>query len=525
MRPQPPFPSTPFTSLLLPPPTNSPPSPTNLSAADTLTALSRQNTYLQRTLQALLDAQSAGLLAGLGQARSNPSSPQSQRHQRYKDDPSEGKYTDSPAPTSSRSPSQSSTRSSVDSTRQTYPTESVRRSKAGGISLQAARTGIQRTLHSLASLKTSESQALSSQLSTCSSTLSAITAASKKRRGIDAAIKKIEEDPSTGRAATQKLSEQEQGLESEIQALEERLAELKASLRIVKTRRVEGENKLDGRLSSWQHAKSELDKRIREEFLRRPPSRSSRAGLGTDRLAASTRPSGSRTPTPTRSREGRSDVGSPKGVESSVWDLPVERRTLELVRQEVEREVEGLKGRIEGVEEEGEACEVGAEVWGRCVKVVGGVEDTLKRSLGWVGEGGEVPGKGGMQVVLKEMGKAIEVLDGELRQAEEKEWKLLVCAIGAEGEALRLGREMLLAAVEEAGKMDGIERRRSQVDRGEENGEAREMDNFGSSHMEPALDNGTSGAADMVELARGAEVETDEDEGPGEDLLISRHES
>ena len=529
MRPQPPITSTPYTSLLLPPPPGSPPTNPQLSPADVITYVNRQTLHAQNSLQALLDAQSAGLLAGLGQSPSSPQSPkaQRQRQRQYKHDSRRERYTDSPTPTTSRSVSSSSTTSSA---RQTPGATAPTIPKKGGLSLHAARTGIHSNLTFLAQLKARESGALSTQLTQQETDLAAITAAKAKENGIETAIAQIEAHETTGRVAVQKLEAQEKELEGEVYALEERLAELRANLRVIKAKRTESENKLEGRLSSWRHAKAEVEKRMQEEFLKRPRSRILKASLGKPRAEDQGR---SRTPTPSGSRNGGSDVGK----EASVWDLPLERRTVQLVREELEGDIVSLKGRIESVEEERGACEAGVGVWGRCVGVVEGVERTLKGILegsgGGGGDGGSEDGntEGGMRTVLREMDGAIEILDREERMAEEKEWNLLVCAIGAELEALKLGREMLVGAVEQVGKM-GVGKGEvesaqggEEVDTNADVGVAtrsRGMDEHDLSDLQQGEGGGRSAVADLAELERGGEGETDEDDGPGEDLLFSR---
>lgn len=52
----------------------------------------------------------------------------------------------------------------------------------------------------------------------------------------------------------------------------------------------------------------------------------------------------------------------------------------------------------------------------------------------------------GMMDVLSSMDKTMQLLERRLQEADEKDWKLSLCCMGAEFEAFREGREMLLEA-------------------------------------------------------------------------------
>jgi hypothetical protein len=128
-------------------------------------------------------------------------------------------------------------------------------------------------------------------------------------------------------------------------------------------------------------------------------------------------------------------------------------------------EVKVLEGRMDEASAEGEACMEGAESWKGVVRAVVKVEGALRKEVGRLNgaahdegmrresmssNGSGTPARGdvgtaeeGMEGVLRQMTIAMKELDEALQHAEEKGWTLLMCAIGAEVEALREGREML----------------------------------------------------------------------------------
>lgn len=133
-------------------------------------------------------------------------------------------------------------------------------------------------------------------------------------------------------------------------------------------------------------------------------------------------------------------MGDERGLEA----LPVRRRTLEMAREWVEREVGVLEGRRGEVAGEAEAVGEGSVVWNSVVGVVGGFEDRLRRVM--KGEGvGDV---GVLEGQIGDMKEVIGELEGSYNIAVEKGWNLLVCAVGAELEAFKEGEAMLRGALE-----------------------------------------------------------------------------
>ncbi|MCJ1406775.1 hypothetical protein MMC19_000843 [Ptychographa xylographoides] len=488
---------------------------------DTLHAVRRQTAHLQRSLQALLDAQSAGLITGLGgqaqdeviipseQTRvptllevdtkaqgnlqvpysdredgeetasesststtrksfiSHPLSPRGGKQEDVKigknirsdasatlDKNSAIRFTD--IPSSYPRAYSPNTQRSLPLTRPLKAKRPPKTSAPPPISLRKARAGILSNLHHLSSLKAHESQILTVQLSGYTRTISDLDVIEAKKAGIVKHISAIEADPQDGRDVVEALEAEERDVQREIGKMEERLSEMRARLERVRRERDTKMNGLEARLSSWRGQLEELDKTITNEYL--DPYRGKRQG-------------------------GRGKRGALLGKEN-VWALPLNRRTLALVRESVEDEKASIEARIRAVEREEEACSAGVNVWAECVGAVEGVEGRLKFELGGMGSpssegwdrrhsatGLEEDGAGasvrakeerGLEGLLQHMATVISTLSRSLQLAEEQDWKLLVCAVGAELEALREGREMLVAALEQSGLMGDLDGRRPQ---------------------------------------------------------------
>ena len=406
-------------------------------------AVARQATYVQQKLQQLLDAQSLGLLSGLGQESQQDISPSSERSS----EPS--------IRTPSRSPPgpirlSSSPPVSPPSFRQQNTDRST-------VSLSTARSSIHRALLQLSELKASESSALDNQQETLLTFLSSLDSLTTKRKGIEQSIKDIEakhSDQATSRASEDSASEhsstpvpgslkdEEARLSSEIHSLETRLYEVKARLSHIRRLRQERENRLAARLSSWRGALADVEKSIHRNVLE---------GRGLEGLYPFLRHSG-RT-----KREGQ-----------GVWSLPRERRTVELVKEEVEGKAEEVAKRKQSVEREEKACVEGAHAWKGVLGKVKAVEQMMGKEMRGLGnrtsskekEPSDRPdaAREGMQGVIELMTQTIGELDEELVKAERNGWNPLVCAIGAEAEALKQGKNMLIDALGGAGALSGSSR-------------------------------------------------------------------
>ncbi|KAI4149978.1 MAG: hypothetical protein LQ340_004328 [Diploschistes diacapsis] len=402
------------------------------SPSDTLSAVSRQMSYVQQELQELLDAQSTGLLLGLGKEPLEEPVLANQK----------------PAWVSVRAPSWSPHGPTRLLSLPASPSALRRRGQdVPAMSLRKTRSSIHRALLQLSDLKASESSALAVQHESLITFLSLLENLASKKEGIENSIRNIEFDYS-GRALgpgrdTQPsnstspigLRDEEDRLSAEIHSFETRIYEMKARLAYVRRLRQAQDNKLAARVSSWKGALVEVDKSIQREVLQ---------GRGLEGVYPSLRSTGR------RKKDGQ-----------GVWALPHERRTTELVKEEVHGKAEEIAERRDGAEKEGRACAAGAKAWESILKKVEAVERKMSHemqmsSLSKTAEGeglvedASSEEDGHMKGVLSLMVLTIKDLGQELASAQRKGWNLLICAIGAELEALKEGRDMLLDAVQVA---------------------------------------------------------------------------
>ncbi|MCJ1233267.1 hypothetical protein MMC14_001222 [Varicellaria rhodocarpa] len=372
------------------------PRPSNLSASvptittnpdATLLALNRQITHLQQTLQHLLDAQSTGLLAGLGKGEDVSISLASRRSSKSGSD-----HTERPG-SKSRSPQRVS-----------------KISPPRHVSLHGARAGITKTLQELSTLSTQKTSLFESYLSSQTSFLKSLHSITKKRQGIATSINSINNDPHFGNSPIFALIAAETALDKEISESEEKVRILKAKRVAVKQEREQRENKLGAKLSSWQATADDLEKNVRDMILRSPPS-------------------------------GLEGTGS---RDKGVWALPQDRRTVEIVIEDTEEQKKALEKQIKEVEKEREACVSGGEIWTSVVKAVENVESGLREEMGKLGvAAAKSRQEGGMRKILALLDDAIAQVEIKADIAEDRDWSLLICCIGAELEALKEGREML----------------------------------------------------------------------------------
>lgn len=314
-------------------------------------------------------------------------------------------------------------------------------------------------------MKEQESTIFSSEIALRTYILDGITAVGAKKEGIQDTITAMESDPHTGRSAITALERQEREVEAEIVATENKLMELKTRLGTVKRIREERANKLEARLSSWQAALGEVERGAAERWL---------------------------------------DSGNRIRNKTGVYALPRQRRTLQMVREEVEVAKVEIEGSWKEVERERSACVEGAQMWEKVCRTVGEVETRLREEVGKdkCAEVDNGTDGSGMESMLAHLDTAISTLSAQLAVAESKDWKLLVCCIGAELEALREGKEMLESALVQSGMLGstgGVTVR--SAEREGRNGKAREP-------------------GDIIGVPRSE----DEDDGPGPELLISHLE-
>ena len=279
------------------------------------------------------------------------------------------------------------------------------------------------------------------------------------------------------------LKGEERTLDHEIQELESRLWEMKARHRHL-LQEIEGlDNSVQSKLSSYQSALMLVEKESRK-FLERPPIL------------------GNRTTTTT-----------------GLWALPVERRTLQMVREQYAEEQDVLKKLFDDVEAERGALEDGSGVWNEVIEEVNGVEKLLREEMHKmkapsVPENGNGSTIGGMMKILGHMSQARTRIASKLDISEARNWKLLVCCIGAELDAMSEGQTVLRGALEVAQRAGG-------EDYVSKNGNAPTTGTESVSPVDLSARLEELGKQDPAETRGIPDRSEDEDDGPGPDLLIS----
>lgn len=351
--------------------------------------LERQSKHIQQNLQTLIDAQSEGLLAGLAQQQP--------------DDTSDGSFT----PTSSkvgrsRSPS-------------TIPARQPVPKKIG---LKAARQGIFQSIYDLLKLREEEREILSSQTDERDNALHEIQGFTTRRSGLEESISNIHNNRDNQRA--KHLRDEARTLETDIYELETRLHEMKARHRHIVGQISHIENSVEAKLSSYTESLSLLEKDV-QTYLREPPVQ---------------------------------PLSQYINGQSTFYTLNPKRRTLEMAQEHWKSEQESLRGRQEEVDAEIMALEEGGGVWKQAIADISNFEKHLRASmrqyiqLDTVSHG-ESATESKAEVaagVVKDLEKVTQALEAHLELSESKDWKLLVCCLSAELEALRSAHELLLPA-------------------------------------------------------------------------------
>ena len=349
------------------------------------------------------------------------------------------------------------------------------------VGLKGARRGIARAISDLTSLKIEEGRLLGGELSQRGEALNTVQRFETKMVGLKRHIDSIGSEDTTRQVEA--LKGEEGALDHEIRELESRLWEMKARHRNL-LQEIEGlDNSVQSKLSSYQSALMLVDKESRK-FLEIPPI------------------PGNRTTT-TR----------------GLWALPVERRTLQMVREQYAEEQDVLKKRFDDVEAERGALEDGSAVWNEVIEEVNGIEKLLREEMREMqapsvpvnGNGSAI---GGMKKILGHMLQARTRIASKLEISEARDWKLLVCCIGAELDAVSEGQTVLRGALEAAQRSGG-------QDYVSKDGNAPITGTKSVSPIDLSARLEELGKRDPAEPRGISDKSEDEDDGPGPDLLIS----
>lgn len=222
-----------------------------------------------------------------------------------------------------------------------------------------------------------------------------------RRSSLQRTIADTDRDPHTGgRLAT--LRDEAGAVQEQIDALESQLLELRSRQRAVQLELSAVTNTVEAQMSSYTAALALLD-------------------LEADRYITSTRLSTS--------------AGDP--LAKSVMG----GNALEALQERTHKEEKRARRARDAYEEAVNALKEGAPVWARVVKTVSEYERVLGREIVRANDEDSAQR---FPALLRELEDVIGLVETELVVAEAKGWTLLVCAIGAELEALTRGCEVLV---------------------------------------------------------------------------------
>lgn len=355
---------------------------------DSFMHIERQSKQLQQDLQTLLDAQSAGLSAGLSDPAQDGT-------------PSNGSST--PTATASNSPHPPII----------VPVRQPRKKKIG---LREARRGILRSMHQLLSLKEEGRNIIDSEMSDRRAAMRQISNFMEKRSNLENAVLEIQSDPEKLKA--ENLSREANSLGLEIQELETKLLEMKSRHRYLVSEASQVQNSVDSRLSSYKESLSLLDSNV-SGYLSSPPIQ---------------------------------PLASSSATSSAFYSLHPERRTLEITGEQWRSEITELRKKQRETDGEITALKEGGGVWYRVVAAVTNFEKLLQKEMHRMTLIEPHPRSSSSQSnthednseeLLKAMETTMAELEENLSIAEEKHWNLLICCIGAELEAFREAKALL----------------------------------------------------------------------------------
>ncbi|CBX94812.1 hypothetical protein IAQ61_009471 [Plenodomus lingam] len=279
------------------------------------------------------------------------------------------------------------------------------RSRKKKIGLNAARLGISKRIRQLANVKAEELDLLDQELRNLQVTVEKTETWTQKRARLEKKIKDIEGESAGARAQT--LQAEASRLELDIRQKEQELWTLKNQHRRVLDELADTENAVEAKLSSYKTSQSILDREI-SNFLTRPPI------------------------------AGHIPMSS-----SPFLTLPAKRRTLEMAREFWHDEYNRLAEKCEEVDADRGALDDGAQLWNDVVKKIAEYETGLQDFMQQAGRSESQDSS----KLLEQMDATIVYLEEKLEYASSQSWNLLVCAIGAELEAFKQGKDILKEAL------------------------------------------------------------------------------
>ena len=265
-------------------------------------------------------------------------------------------------------------------------------------------------MNEFALLKQEEVKVLDAQLRDRDAAIDGAEEFEKKRSGLEIQIGEIKGQSDNDNA--KKLRAEAEKLDMEIRQLEEELLQMKAQYRRLVDKANQTESAMQSRLSSFNASLGIVDSEI-ARFLKRPPIEQS--------------------------------LQIP-GFEASVEDfyaLHPQRRTLAMAKDHWQEEKVIIQRRKEDVEAEKEALNDGSGIWRQVTEEINAFEKLLREQTQKLSQS-QGGGAEDMSRVLARMDNTMEFLERQFQHAQDRGWNLLVCCVGAELEAFREGKSLLV---------------------------------------------------------------------------------
>jgi predicted nucleic acid-binding Zn-ribbon protein len=506
----------------------------NLSNPNPVAVLQRRERAIQKELQILLDAQSAGLLHG----RTGPAP--GTEESIYES--SEGSKTPTRAGsegTRSRSRDGRSRSQSYGIRKDTGGVIPVRQPRKQKISLRGARRGIASSIADLHTLKSHESDITNQTVIELKTYLTQVSKWETKLGSFSTSISEI----GSGSEAREisELQTEKGAVENEIRDLEDRLLGLKARDRHLGAQIHELENRKEAKVSSFKEGRRGVEVEVRE-FLKRPLSDDVVMLLPVQAVGGD---EWSNTSVADEAKDTELN-----GEGAMFLTLPPKRRTLEMAKVFLSGCISAMETQATNIANERIALDEGARMWDEGISQVVAFEEELYREMkadasalkdaskskSRIDSNGEGPTKeiSNLKARISKMDSVISDLEAKVRRAETEGWNLLICGLGAEMEAFREGRGILHQVL---GDIAPDEIKETSLPHTDDSGQGHGLDemNEGTDGTN-GVRNGASknggtvktddGEGDRERVARREVVyrsETEsEDDGPHPDLLVSQ---
>lgn len=283
--------------------------------------------------------------------------------------------------------------------------------------LRYIRKQITISMQQLASIKAEEAEFLTNGNLELQNALSQARHWTKERDRLTSMIRDTQShlnnmDDSNHRTLYAKASE----LEDEIRRREEELAALKAQLRRIRDELSGSQSAVEAEVAAYKEHRRELDRDV-AEFLRLPPL-----------------------------------FQHVPFTSKYLEELPPKRRNLHVAQQYWEDESEHLAARCSDVQKHYTALSEGVEVWQDVVEKITGLERYLEDAI----RANTAPAR-----ILGELGPVIEFVEQKHDYAVARGWNLLITAIGAELEALMMGKAVVQEMIDKSNEneKDDVERK------------------------------------------------------------------